>query len=94
MGRGAPARLSNATEGMAEPNMDPAVRFKVAELGRVAELHVQQATGLDTAVGGRPSRSCRSTHAIWSHTLDAYRPLFETLAGSLGRRRPSPRRAG
>jgi putative hydrolase len=76
---------SNATEGKAEPNVDPAVRFKVAELGRVAELHVQQATGLDTAVGGRTIEVVPVNRtAFTSHTLDAYRPLFETLAGSLG----------
>ena len=76
---------SNATEGKAEPNVDPAIRFKVAELGRVAELHVQQATGLDTAVGGRTIEVVPVNRtAFTSHTLDAYRPLFETLAGSLG----------
>jgi putative hydrolase len=76
---------SNATEGKAEPNVDPSVRFKVAELGRVAELHVQQATGLDTAVGGRTIEVVPVNRtAFTSHTLDAYRPLFETLAGSLG----------
>ena len=76
---------SNATEGKAEPNVDPAVRFRVAELGRVAELHVQQATGLDTAVGGRTIEIVPVNRtAFTSHTLDAYRPLFETRAGSLG----------
>ena len=76
---------SNATEGKAEPNVDPAVRFRLAELGRVAELHVQQATGLDTAVGGRSIEVVPVNRtAFTSHTLDAYRPLFETLAGSLG----------
>ncbi len=76
---------SNATDGKAEPNVDPAIRFKVAELGRVAELHVQQATGLDTAVGGRTIEVVPVNRtAFTSHTLDAYRPLFETLAGSLG----------
>jgi putative hydrolase len=76
---------SNATEGRTEPNVDPAVRFEVAELGRVAELHVQQATGLDTAVGGRTIEVVPVNRtAFTSHTLDAYRPLFETLAGSLG----------
>jgi putative hydrolase len=79
---------SNATEGQTEPNVDPAVRFRLAELARVAELHVQQATGLDTAVGGRSLEVVPVNRtAFTSHTLDAYRPLFETLAGSLG---PSP----
>ena len=51
----------------------------------MAELHVQQATGLDTAVGGRSIEVVPVNRtAFTSHTLDAYRPLFETLAGSLG----------
>ena len=81
---------SNATEGQVEPNVDPAVRFRLAELGRVAELHVQQATGLDTAVGGRAIEIVPVNRtAFTSHTLDAYRPLFETLAGSLGSSPPT-----
>jgi putative hydrolase len=76
---------SNATEGQPEPNVDPAVRFRLQDLGRVAELHVQQTTGLDTAIGGRsPEIVPVNRTAFVSHTLDAYRPLFETLAGSLG----------
>ncbi len=76
---------SNATEGQTEPNVDPAVRFRLGELARVAELHVQQVTGLDTAVGGRSLEVVPVNRtAFTSHTLDAYRPLFETLAGSLG----------
>jgi putative hydrolase len=75
---------SNATEGQTEANVDPAVRFRLSELARVAELHVQQATGLDTAVGGRSLEVVPVNRtAFTSHTLDAYRPLFETLAGSL-----------
>src|SRR6516165_8783923 len=45
--------LMIATEGKAETNVDPAVRFRYQELGRIADLHVQQATGLDTVAGGR-----------------------------------------
>ena len=76
---------SDATEGQTEPNVDPAVRFRLAALARVAELHVQQLTGLDTAVGGRAVEIVPVNRtAFTSHTLDAYRPLFETLAGSLG----------
>jgi putative hydrolase len=76
---------SNATDGQTEPNVDPSVRFHLQELGRVAELHVQQATGLDTTVGGRALEVVGVNRtAFVSYTLDAYRPLFETLAGSLG----------
>jgi putative hydrolase len=76
---------ATATEGQAEPNVDPAVRFRLQELARVAELHVQRATGLDTAVGGRSLELVPVNRtAFTSYTLDAYRPLFETLASSLG----------
>jgi putative hydrolase len=76
---------ATATEGQVEPNVDPAVRFRLQELARVAELHVQRATGLDTAVGGRSLELVPVNRtAFTSYTLDAYRPLFETLASSLG----------
>ncbi len=76
---------ANATEGESEPNVEPSIRFRLQELGRVAELHVQQATGLDTAVGGRSLEIVPVNRTGFvSHTLDAYRPLFETLASSLG----------
>lgn len=78
--------LMVATEGRPEPNVDPAVRFAFQDLGRVAELHVHQALGLDTAVGGRAVEVVPVTPGLWaSRTLDAYRPLFEHLAGALGR---------
>ncbi len=35
-----------ASEGGAEPNLDPLVRIRIEELVRVAELHVAQATGI------------------------------------------------
>lgn len=79
-----------ATEGKPEPNIDPAVRFAFADLARVAELHVQQALGLDTAVGGRAVEVLPVTPGVWAaRTLDAYRPLFEHLAGALGRSTPT-----
>jgi putative hydrolase len=77
--------IAVATEGKAETNVDPAVRFAWAELARIAELHVQQTTGLDTAVGGRPAEIVPVTPGVLAtRTLDAYRPLLETLAASLG----------
>jgi putative hydrolase len=76
---------ANATEGQTEPNVDPSVRFRLQELARVAELHVQQATGLEVAVGGRSLEVVPVNRTTFtSHTLDAYRPLFETVASSLG----------
>lgn len=74
-----------ATEGRVEPNVDPSVRFAWSELARIAELHVQQTTGLDTAVGGRAAEVVPVTPGVLAtRTLDAYRPLLERLAASLG----------
>jgi putative hydrolase len=78
--------LMVATEGVSPPNIDPSVRFQWGELARVAELQVQSATGLDTTVDGRAVEVVPVTEALWAQrSLDAYRPLFERLAGSLGR---------
>lgn len=76
--------LMLATEGTPEANVDPATRIRWAELGRIAELHVQAATGLDLVVGGRAAEVVAVTPGTWAQrTLDAYRPLFENLAGAL-----------
>jgi len=80
-----------ATEGVSPPNVDPAVRIHFQELGRIAELHVQMATGLDTTVGGKSIEVVPVTPAVWAqHALDAYRPLFEHLAGALSGRGAHP----
>jgi putative hydrolase len=76
--------LMIATEGASPINVDPAVRFKFQELGRIAELHVQTATGLDLAIGGRAVEVVPVTAAMWAQrSLDDYHPLFEHLAGAL-----------
>src|SRR5919202_2666260 len=73
-----------ATEGTSEPNVDPAERFGLQELVRVAELHVGEATGLATTLTGRPLGILPVTRADWAlRTLDAYRPLLERLATTL-----------
>jgi putative hydrolase len=82
--------LMVATEGQSPANIDPAVRFQWADLTRIAELHVQAATGLDTTVDGRAVDVLPVTEATWAQrSLEAYRPLFERLAGSLGATLPS-----
>ncbi len=75
-----------AAEGTSEANVEPVDRIRFEELARVAELHVSEKTGLATSVTGR-SVSVRATNrSEWAAlTLDAYRPLFERLAESLGR---------
>lgn len=73
-----------ATGGESEPNPDPLERIQLEQLVRVAELHVGQATGLSTSVTGRPLTIVPVTRAMWVHrATDAYKPLFEALAGAL-----------
>lgn len=77
--------VSIATEGRSEANVDPVERMRLEQLARVAELHVTGATGLTTAPGGRPAAVEPVTRATWVlRTTDAFRPLFERLATSLG----------
>lgn len=79
-----------ATQGAAERNVDPAVRFAFAELLRIAEMHIGTVTGLDTAVGGRSAEIVPVTPGVWANrTLEAYRPLFTQLAASLGTNSPA-----
>ena len=72
-----------ANEGAPEANVDPAVRFALADIGRIVEPHVLDVTGQD--ISGYMITT--TTPGAWSQqTLDAYRPLFTELAVSLGKR--------
>ena len=72
-----------ATEGASESNVDPALRFALADLARIVEPHVLDVTGQNVA-GFEVSTT---TPGAWSQqALDAYRPLFTELAVSLGKR--------
>lgn len=76
--------LSIATGGESEPNVDPLERVRYEQLARVADLHVSQATGLDTSTTGRTPAVVPTTRTQWVlATLDAYKPLIEKMAGSL-----------
>ncbi len=67
-----------------EPNVDPLERIKIEQLARVADLQVAAATGLTTSPTGRGVTLVPVTRSLWAHqTLEAYRGLFEQLAGSL-----------
>ncbi len=71
-----------ASEGGAEPNLDPLVRIRIEELVRVAELHVAQATGITL-----PSNAAVTpvTRGEWTRrSLAAYRPFFERFGEALG----------
>jgi putative hydrolase len=73
-----------ATEGKPENNVDPLVRMKFEELGRVAELQVADATGLATAPAGGVLRILPVGRGMWAQRgLEAYRPVLEKLATSL-----------
>lgn len=85
------AIAATGAQGGSEPNVDPTVRLALAALGRIAEMHVRDVTGLDpvfpeiTAVGP----------GTWAQrTLDAYRPLFTEMASSLGQRPQAPPETG
>ena len=74
-----------AAEGQPEGNVDPIERIRLEELARVAELQIGGATGLPTSVTGRALRIRATNRSEWANaTLEAYRPLFERLATSLG----------
>lgn len=75
-----------ASEGGAEPNLDPLVRIRIEELVRVAELHVAQARGI-----ALPSNTTVTpvTRGEWTRrSLAAYRPFFERFGEALGSATP------
>jgi len=83
--------LSVATDGGQEPNVDPMERIRIEPLARVAELHVGTVTGLPASTSGSGISIVPVTRGQWaSATLDAWRPLFESLAGALGDDQPAP----
>ena len=82
--------VSVATEGTSEPNVDPVERMRIEQLARVADLHVANATGLSTSVGGRAVSVLPVNRTRWvMDSLDAYRPLVERLADALGPQEPA-----
>jgi putative hydrolase len=71
--------FSLASGGESEPNVDPTARIAMEQLGRVAELHVAEATGLPGQFRATPV-----TRTEWARrSLDDYRPLFEALTTAL-----------
>lgn len=73
-----------ATEGKSEPNVEPLERIRYEELARVAELQVAAATGLEPAPDGGVISLRPIGRGEWANgTLDAYRSLFEGLAGAM-----------
>ena len=73
-----------ATGGESEPNPDPMERMQLEQFARIAELQVARVTGLSTSLTGRPLTIVPVNRSTWVHrATDAYRPLFEALAGAL-----------
>ena len=73
-----------ATDGQAEPNVDPLERIRLEELVRVADLQVSTATGLTTSIAGGVLTVLPVSRGDWAlHSLEAYRPFLERLATSL-----------
>ncbi len=71
---------------VATANIDPAVRIKYAELAAIARLHVADVMQLGVAEIDPEV----ATPEQWAaQTLDAYRPLFNDLATSLGQVDPA-----
>jgi putative hydrolase len=78
-----------ATEGQPEPNVEPLERIRLEELGRVAEMHVADATGLETSRRGSIA-IVPVTRTEWANrTLTDHQSLLEGLAGSLAAATPS-----
>ncbi len=68
----------------AEANVDPADRIILETLAPIAQLHVEIHTGLSTNPTDHPRTLLVVNKSIWCHhTLEAYKPLFTTLASSL-----------
>jgi putative hydrolase len=67
-----------------EPNVDPAARVGIEQLVPIADLHVRNHTGLDTASVGKDPHVVVVNRSLWvHHTLESYKPLFTELAQSL-----------
>jgi putative hydrolase len=72
-----------ATGGTSETNVEPTLRIAYERLLPIVDLHVRDVTGSDSNAA-TPSLDL-VTPGVWAHrTLEAYRPLFDRLAVSLG----------
>ena len=74
--------MSIASGGGAEGNVDPVERMRYEELGRIAEMHLQDLTGL----GSPLPRVVPVNRTTWAQrTLADHRALFDRLSRSLGK---------
>ena len=83
------AAASGARGESDDPVPDPSVRLAFNSLADIADMHVQNATGLTTGPRGPHAEIHTTTRAIWAHrTLQDLRPLFTGLAGALNTPQP------
>ena len=79
-----------ATGGTGEANVDPTARIELEQLARIAELHVEEATGLALRSEGHDLRVVPVNRSRWAQqAVQDYRPLLEKLSASL-HRPPAP----
>ncbi|MPY92949.1 MAG: hypothetical protein GEV08_07740 [Acidimicrobiia bacterium] len=82
LGRSQPARHLHPADGGSEANVDPVERMRYEELGRIAEMHLADLTGLPVGT----ARVVPVNRTAWAHrALADHRPLFDRLSRSLGR---------
>jgi len=78
------AMMTALSGNSTEPNVDPAARVGIEQLVPIADLHVRNHTGLDTAAAGKEPHVVVVNRSMWvHHTLESYKPLFNELATSL-----------
>ena len=74
--------MSIAAGGATEPNVDPVERMKLEQLARVAELQIEQATGLRGSHG--TVTIAPVTRGEWvKRSMEAYRPILEKLSAAM-----------
>jgi len=78
------AMMTALSGNSTEANVDPAARVGIERLVPIADLHVRNHTGLDTAPAGKDPHVVVVNRSMWAHhTLESYKPLFNELATSL-----------
>ncbi len=76
--------LNVASEGQAEPNVDPIERMRIEEITRIAELQVGDVTGMPTTPSGRSVSVVAAPPAEWARrSLESWRPLIEEYAAAI-----------
>ena len=73
-----------ASDGKAEPNVDPVQRIRYEELARIAELQVADVIGMPTTPSGTPLMFATTGPAGWARrSLESWRPIVERFASAI-----------